>query len=307
METEEKKWCVYIHYCKISNKSYIGITNDIKARWGNKGHKYLVKNKGGSYAHPVFAAAIKKYSDWNNDWEHIIFDDNLTEKEAQHIERILIAMFKTNVYRYGPNAGYNCTDGGEGKSGYRMSEKQIEANRERAIKQMQNPAAREHLSKLAVERNSTNEAKEKQSVMMKELWQNDDFRQKVVNNLPNRSGENHPMFGYRWSDEQRQHMSEVKKGKMCGENATFFGHHHTQEVRDLLSELAKKKVGEKNPKARKVIRLSDYKIYGYLGAAAQEANISRNAMANRCKKHKDFMYYDEWIEQQNNFSINEGG
>ena len=302
---EEKKWCVYIHYCKISNKAYIGITNDINVRWGNKGSKYLVKNKDGSDAHPVFASALRKYSDWDNDWEHIIFDDNLKEKEAQHIEKLLIALFKTNVCRYGSDAGYNCTDGGEGKSGYRMSEEEIEANRKRAIEQMKDPAMRENLSKLATERNSTKEAKEKQSSMMKELWKDDEFRKKVVESLPDRSGDKHPMFGYKWSDGQRKHMSEVKKGKNCGENAVFFGHKHTKEVRELLSELAKQKVGDKNPKARKVIRLSDCKIYGYLSAAAQEANIGRNAMANRCKKHNGFMYYDEWLVQQNNFeSIN---
>lgn len=296
-----KKWCVYIHHCKISNKSYIGITNNIKVRWGNKGSKYLIKNKDGSDAHPVFAAALRKYSDWDNDWEHIVFDDNLIEKEAQHIEKLLIALFKTNVCRYGSDAGYNCTDGGEGKSGYRMSEEQIEANRKRVIEQMKNPAMRENLSRLATERNSTNEAKEKQSSMMKELWKDDKFRKKVVDSLPDRSGDKHPMFGYKWSDEQRKHMSEVKKGKNCGENAAFFGHKHTKEVRKLLSELAKQKLGDKNPKARKVIRLSDCKIYGYLGSAAQEANIGRNAMANRCKTHNGFMYYDEWLTEQNDF------
>ena len=98
--------------------------------------------------------------------------------------------------------------------------------------------------------------------------------------------------------------SEVKKGKNCGENAGFVGHKHTKEVRELLSELAKQKVGDKNPKARKVIRLSDCKIYGYLGSAAQEANIGRNAMINRCKKHKGFMYYDEWLTEQSDFKNN---
>ena len=68
-----------------------------------------------------------------------------------------------------------------------------------------------------------------------------------------------------------------------------------------MSELAKQKLGGKKPKARKVIRLSDCKIYGYLGSAAQEANIGRNAMANRCKPHNGYMYYDEWLTEQNDF------
>ena len=49
--TEEKReWCVYIHTCKINNKSYIGIVKNPKQRWGYKGHNYLAKDKQGKYA-----------------------------------------------------------------------------------------------------------------------------------------------------------------------------------------------------------------------------------------------------------------
>lgn len=200
---------------------------------------------------------------------------------------------------------YNMILGGKGKSGYQMSEEQLKAHRARAVQQMQNPAMREHLSKLAKERNNTDEAKKHQSAMMKELWQDDEFRKKVVDNLPDRSGTKHPMFGYQWSDEQRKHMSEVQTGKRCGENASFFGHKHTPEVKELLSTLAKQKTGEKNPRAHKVIRLADKKIYGYLLAAAKDNGIGKDAMTNRCKKHNGFMYYDEWLIQQNDLNIND--
>lgn len=194
---------------------------------------------------------------------------------------------------------YNLCYGGGGKSGYKMSEEQVEQLRKRSLKQMQNPDTRKHLSELAKKRNNTDEAKHRQSDMMKELWQDDEFRKKVVNNLPDRSGDKHPMFGYQWSYEQRKHMSEVKTGKRCGEDATFFGHKHTKETRELLSMLAKQKTGENNPRARKIIRLSDGKVYGYLFGAAQDNGIGRNAMSVRCKKHNGFMFYDEWLTQQN--------
>lgn len=45
MEIEEKKWCVYIHRCKISNKAYIGIAKgDPKQRWGSNEYKYTKSN-----------------------------------------------------------------------------------------------------------------------------------------------------------------------------------------------------------------------------------------------------------------------
>lgn len=76
-------------------------------------------------------------------------------------------------------------------------------------------------------------------------------------------GENNPMFGYKWSDEQRKHQSEVMKrrkhsdefrGKCrtrcTGSGNPMYGKHHTEEARKKMSEtkiqngVAK---GENNP------------------------------------------------------------
>lgn len=120
---EDKRWCVYIHTNRHNNKVYIGITNDIKTRWGNNGKKYLATRSDGSYEHPVFAKALKKYNDWDVDWEHIIFMEDLTQTEAKHIEELLIALYKSNCRRYkNPEYGYNLTDGGDGLNGYRHTE-----------------------------------------------------------------------------------------------------------------------------------------------------------------------------------------
>ena len=75
---QEKKWCVYIHTNKINNKVYIGITSqEPEIRW-DYGFGYKKQT--------VFWNAIKKYG-WNN-FEHIIFIDGLSAKEARHIEQL---------------------------------------------------------------------------------------------------------------------------------------------------------------------------------------------------------------------------
>ena len=130
METEEKKWCVYIHRNKINNKAYIGIAKgNPKKRWGDNGCKYTEKQK-------VFYNAIKKYG-WDN-FEHIIWSNKLTKQDAKEWEIRLIALFKTNCCKYiNPSYGYNMTDGGDGINGCVRTEETKEK-----IKGANNPSAK---------------------------------------------------------------------------------------------------------------------------------------------------------------------
>lgn len=111
IKTEDKKWCVYMHTNKINNKVYVGITSrSPENRWGYNGNNYTKDKQS------VFYNAIDKYG-WEN-FEHIIFAEDLAEYEAKHIEVLLIALYKSNCRRYkNPEFGYNMTDGGEGASG----------------------------------------------------------------------------------------------------------------------------------------------------------------------------------------------
>lgn len=115
IKIKDKIWCVYIHTNKINNKVYIGITSQIpEKRWGKNGN-YYKKNQS------VFYNAIHKYG-WNN-FEHIIFAEDLTKEEAINMEIKLIALYKSNCKRYkNPEYGYNMTDGGEGNLGLIHSE-----------------------------------------------------------------------------------------------------------------------------------------------------------------------------------------
>lgn len=118
-QINDKRWCVYMHTNKTNNKVYVGIAKgNPKQRWKIDGKGYLGTNKDGSYKQPVFARALNKYKDWDNDWEHIIVCDNLTHEEATLKEVELIALYKSNCNRYrNPSYGYNMTDGGEGSVG----------------------------------------------------------------------------------------------------------------------------------------------------------------------------------------------
>lgn len=101
METKEnKKHIVYMHVNKINNKIYVGQTClEPERRWRNGGYGY----KNCTY----FWKAIQKYG-WDN-FEHIIFASNLTQEEANKIERLLIALYDTNNI----DKGYNLTAGGD--------------------------------------------------------------------------------------------------------------------------------------------------------------------------------------------------
>ena len=89
---------IYIHINKINNKAYIGQTScDVKLRWQN-GYNYKPCTH--------FYNAIQKYG-WDN-FKHIIFATGLTQEEANHMERLLIALYDTT----NPKVGYNLRSGG---------------------------------------------------------------------------------------------------------------------------------------------------------------------------------------------------
>lgn len=160
----------------------------------------------------------------------------------------------------------------------------------------------------------TEEQKKKQSEKMKGKF--------VGENNPmygvHRFGKDSPRFGKKFTEEQRKKMSESHKGRIVsdetrkklskansGENNSNFGNYWTDEQRKKLSEKMKGRyVGANGAHVRKVIRLSDLKIYDCGICAAEDNNVSKSTICNRCKTHKGFMYYDEWIAQQNDLKNN---
>lgn len=95
--------CVYIHTVLANGKKYVGQCNgDPQKRWGIKWHRY----KG-----QLFYSAIKKYG-WNN-MTHEIIRNNLSQIEADELEKYLIKKYRSNEREF----GYNITSGGKDGAG----------------------------------------------------------------------------------------------------------------------------------------------------------------------------------------------
>ncbi|MCR4663785.1 MAG: GIY-YIG nuclease family protein [Paludibacteraceae bacterium] len=96
---EKKSYTVYIHRFP-NNKVYIGITSQKPERRWRNGTGYNNKQD-------LMKRAIEKYG-WNN-IEHKILFAGLMKEEAEKIEKLLIAGYKSNNKNY----GYNVESGGE--------------------------------------------------------------------------------------------------------------------------------------------------------------------------------------------------
>ena len=125
-----------------------------------------------------------------------------------------------------------------------------------------------------------------------------DTKDKISNKLKDayKYPENNPMYGKHHTDDLKNKISESLKGMFAGENNPMYGVHMSDESRKKMRQ---SKIGmydgADNPRSRKVVRLSDLKIYGYLNEAAKENGMCKTTMRKYCKLHKNFMYYDEYI------------
>lgn len=160
----------------------------------------------------------------------------------------------------------------------------------------------------------SDETRKKQSESAKASW-TEERRAK-------QSGENNPFFGKShtketrekiglantntWTEERRKKQSEKSSAMNSGENHPMWGKHLTKEARKKQSDSHKGiYVGEKNPRAKKVVRLFDGKIYECGKYAAEENAINYTTFKGKCKRHDGFMYYDEWLTIQNNYENTE--
>jgi hypothetical protein len=219
LDTNDKKYCVYMHVNIHNDKKYIGMTCQVpEERWRSNGTSYLCKTEDGKYKNPAFANALNKYSDWHNDWRHIIVADSLTKEEAEQLEIELIALYKTNCYKYfNPSFGYNCTDGGEGGLGREWTEE-----------------SKQKLSQSLKGHSTSDETKEKISLANTGRQFSDEIRMKFSEaHKGKNSGEEHYLWGQHQPESVRQKISQTKTGSR-----------HSADTKAKMSESQKKRFSD---------------------------------------------------------------
>jgi len=106
---------VYKIINKINGKIYIGKTYDVNQRW----LRHISDSISERY-NSILHKAINKYGADN--FEIYTIEECNSDEDALEKEIFWIAEYKTNIYKYGNEFGYNLTDGGEGTSGFHMSD-----------------------------------------------------------------------------------------------------------------------------------------------------------------------------------------
>lgn len=186
---EEKKWCVYIHTCKVNNKVYVGITQQSLERRWQKGYGYI-NNK-------YFWRAIQKYG-WQEGFNHIIFAENLTQEKAEYMEVMLITLYNSTNPKYGYNISIG---GGFSHLGVKHSEdtkKRISINRTGKMTKENHPLYGMHPSDETIKKMS--KAKNKPVVQL-------DKENNFINEFPSR------LIAFEVTGIDNSHIGDCCNGK----------------------------------------------------------------------------------------------
>lgn len=190
---------------------------------------YVGKGKGRRYKNITHRNKFFKDMYNTHDCDVRIVKNNLDEQTAFEEEKKLILFYRENTsYRL-----TNQTDGGDGTSGWKVPD----------------------------------EFRQKQSQIHKLQWEDQNFRNKMLQirqdaNGPYKSqcfrnkisslvrGKNNPNYNHKWNDEQKEHLSEVRKELKLAKGinnitATKIVCLETGEIFDLISD-AQKKYNVKN-------------------------------------------------------------
>lgn len=261
-----KRYTVYMHITP-NGKRYVGITSlEPVKRWCN-GMGYKTQ--------PLFFRAITKYG-WHN-IEHKVLYTDLTKERAIEIEIQLIAEYDST----NPQNGYNCTIGGEGANGVRLSEvtrKKISESHkgEKAVwygkhlpeemrKQISEKVKclwddeeyRQRHVEASTGKKQSDEAKRKKGDASRRAWQNEEYRRAHIEVLK-RSWDDEEIRSKRiasitqtWKSKE---LAEQRSKDYSGAGNPFFGRKHTEETRQLLAELSRGKCGALHPGSKPVLQ-----------------------------------------------------
>ncbi len=200
---------IYLNQCKPGKYVYVDLVFGYEPFYIGKGFDFRyyehLKEADSCFGHPD---KIKKCSNprkirtihqiYNKCGEFPIIikiRENLTDKEAQELERTLISLIGRKDKKLGPLT--NLTDGGEGVSGRIFSEEERKLKSEKGKGRIVPPELKEWLSKILKGHEVSSETK-----------------QKMSENHADFTGEKNPNFGAKsQTPEVRKKMSECKKGK----------------------------------------------------------------------------------------------
>lgn len=133
-----------------------------------------------------FCEDIKSTHNW--DWR-IVYSD-LTEQMAFDFEKALIAWYRNNTdFRL-----TNVTDGGDGVSGWKPPKEFCQLQSKLSKERWNDPSYRKRIVEGRHDPNST--------------YQSQEFKAKISSLV---SGSDNPNYNHKWTDEQKKHLSEVRK------------------------------------------------------------------------------------------------
>lgn len=147
--SEEKLYVIY-KFTSPSNKSYIGMTKNIKIRI----RIHLQDSKKEKYKHYRFYKAINKYG--FNNFKFEILAQNLLFEQATKMEIMFIKWFNTKT-----PYGYNLTEGGEGTVGYTCSDNERFRRSEHAKNYKHSAESKQKISKSNMGKIMSKTAREK--------------------------------------------------------------------------------------------------------------------------------------------------
>ena len=131
---------IYLHYCPLSQRGYVGqTTKGIGARW--ELHLRCARSPRTPAYQTAIARAVRKYG--VDGFEHQILSVAHSQKQLDNLEKVWIILLQTKA----PN-GYNLADGGYAAAGHVVTPEVRARLSAAAKKQWQNPETRARCSQI---------------------------------------------------------------------------------------------------------------------------------------------------------------